>query len=82
MEWPFEGSPSDEERAQWDAFVEFYQEHLGRSPTPEDVEKILMSGGESLMLELVEQGKAEFSGVSESGAVTFRFEDEDNGQPS
>lgn len=80
MEWPFEGIASDEERAQWDAFVEFYQEHLGRPPTPEDVERIIASGGESLLLDMVARGKAEFSGVDETGAVTFRFDDEDDRQ--
>jgi hypothetical protein len=76
MEWPFDGTPSPQERAQWDAFVTFYRTHLGRSPTPEDVERILESGGESLMLEFVAEGRAEFSGVDEEGRVTFRFEDE------
>jgi hypothetical protein len=79
MEWPFEGTPSEEERAHWDAFVEFYRTHLGRSPTPEDVERILESGGESLLLDFVARGKAEFSGVDETGSVTFRFEDERDG---
>lgn len=79
MDWPFEGAPSEEERAHWEAFVEFFREHLGRSPTPEDVERLLASGGESLMLDMVARGKAEFSGVDETGAVTFRFEDEPDG---
>lgn len=77
MDWPFEGTPSDEERGQWEAFVEFFREHMGRTPTERDVESILASGGESLMLEMVARGKAEFSGIDESGAVTYRFEDED-----
>ena len=81
MEWPFDERPNDDERAQWDAFVEFYKEHVGRPPTPEDVEQILASGGESLLLELIAQGKAEFSGVDETGAVTFRFDDERGGSP-